>query len=282
MPNLGFLSDFIDGLISIDKLTGGDINEVYKVHTTSGKYVVKLNQKDNFPNMFQAELEGLKKLSEKGNIRCPDHLRVFEKENQQALLMEYISPGKASNQSWKEFGKSLAELHLNSNQKFGLERDNYIGSLIQKNNYCVDWQEFLISQRLNPMIEMAVNSGEINYIESKKFDGFLKRIEEIYPLEKPALLHGDLWSGNFLIDNKCAPVLIDPAVYYGHREMEIGMMHLFGGFDNLLFDTYNEYHALENKWRDRVEINQLYPLMVHVNLFGRSYWEKVERILRPF
>ena len=132
------------------------------------------------------------------------------------------------------------------------------------------------------MVEMAVNQGDINYVEAKIVETLYKKVPAILPTEKPALLHGDLWSGNFLTGAAGEPVLIDPAVYYGHREMDIAMMHLFGGFPSLVFDQYNEVYPLEKNWKERIELNQLYPLLVHVNLFGRSYWNKVKYITEKF
>ena len=137
-------------------------------------------------------------------------------------------------------------------------------------------------ERLQPMVEMAVNNGDVNFVEAKIFDKFYLRLNELLPIEKPAFIHGDLWGGNYLCSSEGSPVLIDPAIYYGHREMDIGMMHLFGGFEARLFDYYNEEFPLEKGWRNRIELNQLYPLMVHVNLFGRSYWSRVHNILRQF
>ena len=132
------------------------------------------------------------------------------------------------------------------------------------------------------MLKMAVNNGHITTTELAQFSKFERYIEEIWPTEPPALLHGDLWNGNYLPAANDRACIIDPAVYYGHREIDLGMMHLFGGFDNQLFDVYNEVFPLEKGWQDRIPYNQLYPLLVHVNLFGRSYWSGIERVIERF
>lgn len=272
--NSFFESRGID-LQSVQPLSGGDINEVFKV----GDSVYKINRADDFLGMFERESAGLKALSR--GIRTPEVIDIGQFDNYQFLELEFIKKGAESAQFWLEFGQKLAKLHQNTEKRFGFDANNYIGSLHQSNQWKDSWETFLIEERLQPMIEMAVNSGEVNYIEAKVIEGFYNRINEIYPEERPALLHGDLWGGNFICSPD-GPVLIDPAVYYGHREIDLGMMHLFGGFHDDLFDSYAEVFPLENKWRSRIKINQLYPLLVHVNLFGRGYWSQVSNILAPF
>jgi len=264
----------------VHRLTGGDINEVYKVSSNANEIVVKINQADEFPAMFSKEANGLSLLGQA--VSVPKVIGVGKENNYQYLAMEFVSPGNKSRIFWQNFGRDLANLHQLSSDKFGLDESNFIGSLIQKNNWKNLWEEFLIEERLQPMVEMAVNGGQVTYAESKVFETFYARINEIYPIEKPSLVHGDLWGGNYLVGLNDTAVLIDPAVSYGHREMDIGMMHLFGGFDPLLFETYNDIFSLEKEWEKRLAFNQLYPLMVHVNLFGRTYWSQVSNILEKF
>lgn len=260
----------------VKNLAGGDINQVYSTKNS----VFKINVAADFPEMFKREAEGLDALRE--GVRTPFVLDQGEFEKIQFLELELIREGVKSSEFWNKFGKQLAQLHQLTNDRYGFEKDNYIGSLKQSNNYKNSWKNFLAEERLQPMIEMAVNSGEVNYVESKPIENFYKKIGEIYPIEKPALIHGDLWGGNFLAAENGDPVLIDPAVYFGHREMDIGMMQLFGGFENSIFESYNEHYPLEKNWRQRTEFNQLYPLLVHVNLFGRSYWSRVSATLDQF
>ena len=240
----------------------------------------KINHSVDFPEMFAREVEGLNALRE--GMRTPFVLDQGEYEELQFLELELINGGMKDLKFWISFGQELAQLHKISNEQFGFEKNNYIGSLRQSNNYKDKWEDFLIEERIQPQLEMAVNAGEINYVESKPFEHFYKRIAEIYPNEPPALLHGDLWGGNYICAENGDPVLIDPAVYYGHREIDLGMMHLFGGFDTRLYDEYQTVYPLEKNWRQRIEINQLYPLLVHVNLFGRSYWSRVKGIIDQF
>jgi protein-ribulosamine 3-kinase len=265
---------------NVTRLSGGDINEVYSVETVTGSVVVKMNHADSFPDMLQKEAKGLGLLAAAGALKTPQVVSAGEIDGTQFLVLERITTATAGEQSWIRFGQQLASQHKQTDTHFGLDHNNYIGSLVQLNLSCETWAEFYITQRLQPMVEMAVNQGDINYVEAKIFDDFYQRIDAIFPVEKPALLHGDLWSGNYLIDANREPVLIDPAVYYGHREMDLAMMHLFGGFSPVLFESYNEVHPLQAGWRDRVPYCQVYPLLVHVNLFGRSYWERTKQALQ--
>lgn len=132
------------------------------------------------------------------------------------------------------------------------------------------------------MIKLASDKQIISSSLIFKFYKFFKYIDEIFPVEKPSLLHGDLWNGNYMLAESGIPCLFDPAVYYGHREMDIGMTFLFGGFDSIFYDTYNEVYPMKEKWSERLEYYNLYPLMVHVNLFGTSYISHVEGILKKF
>ena len=129
---------------------------------------------------------------------------------------------------------------------------------------------------------MATDAGYLSSLELDVFERFYKEVDSIWPKEQPALLHGDLWSGNYMVDSNGNPMLIDPAIYYGHREMDIGMMHLFGGFHSDLFDAYNERYALEKDWPERIRFNQLYYLLVHLNLFGMGYKSQVMNCIRGF
>jgi len=169
-----------------------------------------------------------------------------------------------------------------TNTNFGLDYNNYIGSLHQQNNLHPTWVDFFINERLQPQIKLARDNNEIDSTTILKFENLYKKLDEVFPKEKPALLHGDLWSGNFMSDEKGESVIMDPTVYYGHREMDIAMAKLFGGFDAEFYSSYNEHYPLENGWEQRINVCNLYPLMVHVNLFGGGYLGQVKSILSKF
>lgn len=269
--------------IQIHPVSGGDINAVFRVtDENKGKTIVKINDAKTYPQMLAKEERGLNELRKNDALNLPAIQDQGELEGFQYLILEYIEQGQVDASFWPSFGCGLAKLHDITETNFGFNEDNYIGSLQQSNLQCESWTEFLINQRLIPQVKLAVDNDIINREESKQIERIYLEVDDLWPTEKPALLHGDLWSGNYLQGVQNRPYLIDPAVYYGHREMDLGMMHLFGGFDTTLFEFYNETYPLETGWKNRIKYNQLYPLLVHLNLFGKTYFNQIRAIVNPF
>lgn len=279
------LSMYLGSDVDIEFATsvgGGSINDAYRLETNEGRFFVKVNSADRFPSMFEAEAEALKRLSATATVRVPNVIAVGEDHDDTYLLLEHIDGGSKTGHFWREFGRSLARLHAHTQARFGLGRDNYIGSLSQKNAQHATWPEFFIRCRLEPQVAMARDAGRIGMGDVLRFERLYTGLPSLFPDEPPALLHGDLWSGNFLCGPKNDPVLIDPAVYYGHREMDIAMTRLFGGFEQGFYSAYTDERALENGWEERVELCNLYPLLVHVNLFGGGYVAQMQAALKRF
>lgn len=267
---------------SINSVGGGSINETVKLKTDQGIFFAKWNDAKRFPEMLDSESKGLLLLKTVNEIKVPEVITQKTIGNTQYLILECIESSVMTKNFWNDFGKSLAKLHRRTSEKHGLDHDNYIGSLPQSNRQHVSWIEFFILERLEPQIKLARDTRRINNSTIQQFNKLFSKLQNIFPAEKPSLLHGDLWSGNFMVGGKGEPVLIDPAVYYGHREMDLGMTKLFGGFASGFYQSYNEEFPLEKEWRKRTNICNLYPLMVHVNLFGGGYAGQVENILRRF
>lgn len=279
------LAKIFDQSVEIKKekpLGGGDINSAYKISTNAGDFFLKYNYADRFPRMFETEARGLKLLAGAGEITVPNVRFYDETDNYAFLVLDYIESSKKVKNYWQVFGKELAMLHKHEGEKFGLDHDNYIGSLHQSNKPKNTWREFFVEERLMKQVELARKSGMLPKNVQKSFESLFLRIDEIFPEEPPHLIHGDLWSGNFMTGNDGKACIIDPAVYYGHREMDLGMSKLFGGFAPEFYDSYHETFPLASGWEDRLDICNLYPLMVHVNLFGGSYLASVESILKRF
>jgi fructosamine-3-kinase len=257
-------------------VSGGDINEAYRLQTSVGIWFVKWNNRDRFPGMFDREAEGLGAMAYAG-APVPEVVYSGETESKAFLILKFIEEGRS--RDFRRAGRMLARLHQNSDTRFGWDTDNYIGSLPQYNDRMSDWSDFYREMRLEVQLKLASDLGRIDGDEYRVLSRAFDRICSQFPVEPPAFLHGDLWSGNQMFDAQGDPVFIDPAVYYGHREMDLGMTRLFGGFPGEFYDSYNEVFPLENGWAERMGWAQLYPLLVHVNLFGRSYLGRVMEIV---
>jgi fructosamine-3-kinase len=269
-------------ITSAHPLSGGDINWAFQLQTTNGSYFLKYNLAGKYPGMFQTESLGLDLLKKPGTPRVPKVLAHDESGEYCWLMLEYITQGSPGNSFWEDFGVALAMLHKNSSESFGLDHDNYIGSLPQSNRKHKSWNEFFIEERLNKQLAMASDKGLIDSSLMKHFEFLSNILPSIFPSEPPSLVHGDLWSGNFMCDKRGKPCIIDPAVYFGFREMDIAMSKLFGGFANSFYESYQNAFPMEPGWQSRIEICNLYPLLVHVNLFGGGYLESVKAIVRKY
>ena len=261
----------------VHPLSGGDINEAYRVLLRDGRQVFVKTHASPPPKMFEVEAEGLRWLAEAGALRVPEVLAVGER----FLALELITAGRPAKDHAEQLGRGLARLHRAAPDGFGWARDNFIGNLPQDNTSEPDWPTFYVRRRLEPQLRMAVDGGRASSAMRELFSTLFLRIERLVgPDEPPVRLHGDLWGGNCHIARDGTPVLIDPAVYGGHREVDLAMMRLFGGFSSRTFEAYAEEWPLAPGAQERVALYQLYPLMVHVNLFGGSYVGSVERALR--
>ena len=261
---------------------GGSINKALKLDTKKGVFFVKANSKTSFPEMFKKEVQGLNYLRKTDTFQIPEVITYGDIGDNSFLVLDYLESGSMSSNFWDSFAYKLSKLHRNTSDYFGLDHDNYIGSLTQINDTRDSWKEFFIDNRLDVQLKLARDSAFFDRSVVKSFERFYNRIDEIFPIESASLLHGDLWSGNFMVGEDGIPVLIDPAVYFGHREMDLAMSQLFGGFDDELYTAYNKYYPLELGWQKRMNYCNLYPLLVHVNLFGQSYVNSVKSIVSNF
>lgn len=264
-----------------EQVFGGDINETHVLHSTDQNLFLKLNSVEK-ADMFEKEFKGLEILRNVKAMAVPEPYKwgLFEKNIY--LVMEYIEKGNASADFWRNFAQHLASLHRNTAEQFGLDHDNYIGSLPQINKQCSNWSEFYAEQRILFLIKMAFDAKKCDSSDTRLAEKLCNKLDTLFPQEQPALLHGDLWSGNYMISKSGEPVIFDPAVYFGHREMDLSMMLLFGGFDQQVFHSYNEEFSLEKSWKERIDLTQLYPLLVHLNFFGGHYYNSVRNTLKKY
>jgi len=271
--------------IKIDKVQaigGGSISHTFKLISASEVFFLKTNSNSNAKVMFQAEVEGLELLRIKSKFSIPKPIGLFEKGNNTYLIMKYIESATQSKTYWDDLAITLADLHKNGSTYFGFLHNNFIGSLPQQNTFEPDWCSFFTNQRIQPMIKRAYNANLLGKQELAKMESILYKITDLMPVEPPALIHGDLWSGNLMVSSQGDPCLIDPAVYYGHREMDISFTHMFGGFNSIFYNVYQEVYPLQPGFSERIDLYNLYPLLVHLNLFGRGYFAEINTIINRF
>jgi protein-ribulosamine 3-kinase len=262
---------------------GGCINSCFKITINNNEsFFLKVNSKTIYPSLFEKEKNGLSFLSSQGIIKVPGVIICDEIDDYQFLVLSWIESGLKTAAFWKQFGEQLARLHDVTNPFFGFEENNYMGSLPQNNSPHKMWAEFFIHCRLQPQVKMAMEKNLLTVKHVACFEELYPQLTSIFNDEPPSLLHGDLWSGNFMCDHNTTPVLIDPAVYFGHRSMDLAMAKLFGGFDRNFYEAYQYYHPLAHNHEEQEEISNLYPLLIHLNLFGSGYLGQVERTLYRF
>lgn len=269
-------------ILRLKPVAGGDINQALMLETSAKRFFLKVNTAPQASRMFEAEASGLALLAASKTIRTPEVLGFSDSPDGAFLLLEYIEPGFRPGGFWEKFGAALAELHRHSANNFGLESDNFIGSLPQSNQRYETWPDFYVNERLKPQLDIANQKNRLQSTDFQIFERLFYRLPELCPTELPALVHGDLWSGNFLCDSNGQPVLIDPATSYSHREMDLAMSRLFGGFDRTFFRSYEQAWPLAPGFEQRLPVYQLYYLLVHVNLFGGGYVDSVRSILKQF
>jgi protein-ribulosamine 3-kinase len=270
------------GINGISPVSGGSINGACKLDCPSGRFFLKYNDACRYPAMFEKEAAGLSLLGNTNTIRVPGIIGHGQAGKHAFLLLEYVDNSPAASDYWEDFGRRLAALHKNTASLFGLDHDNYIGSLPQQNGRYDRWVDFFREERLKVQLDLAIRNGLMPAGMQKAFERLFGKLDDIFPEEPPSLVHGDLWSGNYMPDENGHVCIIDPAVYYGSREMDLAMTMLFGMAGSGFYEACHEAFPLQPGWRERIKICNLYPLLVHVNLFGKGYLGSVEGILKEF
>ncbi|APY11741.1 fructosamine kinase [Seonamhaeicola sp. S2-3] len=264
---------------TIKPVSGGDISEAYVITTKSQNYFIKINTSDKL-SMFKEEVNGLKAIANTKTIATPKIYQYGTFNNKSFVLMAWIDTKTPTSKDLKTLGTQLANLHKSTATHFGFKNDNFIGSLPQSNKKHQNWTNFYVEERLQPQLKLAKSKQLLNPAEIPSTNQLKNILKPLFTDVKPSLLHGDLWSGNYIIASNGTPYLIDPAVYYGHNEVDIAMTKLFGGFSNDFYNAYFKIFPANSNTNQRIEIYQLYYLLVHLNLFGSSYYGSVKSILK--
>lgn len=285
----GALVDLFGNSVAItetDRLSGGDINKAYGLTLNTGdKIFMKANAKSN-ASFFTAEAAGLSAIASTKAISTPKIICTGTDDGEDVgysfLLLEFIkSSGKISTY-WETFAQELAAMHkADVGKEFGFSQDNFIGARPQQNTPASSWISFFRDQRLAPQFEAADS-----YFTAADRENITKLLDNmdrfLIEPEQPSLLHGDLWSGNVMCGSDGKAMLIDPACYVGHREADLAMTELFGGFPQSFYDTYKEAFPLQPGYEERRDLYNLYQLLNHLNLFGPTYLEPVLSIVGEY
>lgn len=282
------LEKLLPGTITVlrtEPVSGGCISEAARatVRDSNGdarNYFVKRNS-TNFLRNFQCERNGLAAIEASGTMKVPSPIAVGLHDDQAWLVLEWVEHGKKGTDFFTEFGKQLAELHrCTRSTGAGWEEDNYLGATIQSNSPMPHWVEFFAEHRIEAQLKLAVDHHRLPKRVIESLEKIIRRMDRILAGSESdtSLLHGDLWSGNYLADECGNPVLIDPAVYRGNREAEFGMLKLFGGCPDTFYEAYDGTYPLAAGWERRNRVYILYHLLNHLNLFGSGYLSDCEKM----
>lgn len=270
------LSAYVGNNARLTPITGGDTCDSWLVEDAGNRYFLKSSAERG--TLFYCEAHSLNALCCTQSVRVPTVLDCSEG----FLLLEYIAPGVEGSQYWQVLARQLAALHNRPQLAFGFEQDNYCGGSQQPNNQCDDGYSFFSEHRLLYQGSLARDRGRLNHQHIKQLETLCARLPRLIPKQRPALLHGDLWSGNHYAAKDGLPILVDPASYWGWPEADLAMMSLFGSVPRSFFDCYREHHPLEIGLEERLDIYNLYHLLNHLNLFGNAYLTDVSAILQRY
>lgn len=271
---LPLLEQHLGGRILVaTPLSGGDSNDVYRLQTGRGDFVLKASRR-TLPHLFFAEAQGLGLLRgaasrRPGGLLLPEVLAHGNAPGGwQYLLQRYLPPVAATPQDQEALGRGLAALHSVTVPGFGATADNYFGTMPQFNPPARSAADFFWEARLQPQLRLA--QEHLSEADLDQFGTLRQRLPKLIPVEVPSLVHGNLWHGNLLY-TAAGPALIDPAAAHSHREVDLAAMTLFGGVEQRVFDAYAEAFPPAPGWQDRAALWNLYPLLAHVNMFGSGY-----------
>jgi protein-ribulosamine 3-kinase len=253
-----FIEQLLNEKGAFTAIGGGSINHTYRIKTGKQSFFCKINSHTNFPGMFEAEQNGLALLAQQQMIRIPRVIAQEQVDDTQILILEWIEQGLKTDAFWDTFGRQLAALHHVQHNECGLATDNYMGALPQYNKPNSSWTAFFIQQRLQPQVKLALDHKLLESSHVAQFEKLYQQLSVIFPAEPPVLLHG------------------------GHRSMDMAMTTLFGGFDARFYESYNYHFPLPVNYRQQWEVCNLYPLLIHLNLFGKSYLADILNTIRQY
>jgi len=266
-------------ILDFSVASAGVVNTGARVVSSEGTYFVKLNEREE-PDFFQSEAKDLALL--KAFLPVPEVFHTGKTQGYNFLVSEWVTENQPTKASFSNAGSQLAHLHQIQNSQFGHDYSNYLASVELTNDWKEDGIDFLIQNRILPMVGYCLMEEKIPIDVYRRIEQVCSKLGSIIPKESPSLLHGDLWSGNLMFGANNQSYFIDPACHYGFRESELAFTYLFGGFNAAFYEAYLEIFPLEPGFGERVSIYHIHPLLVHVYLFGSGYISGLERILNRF
>lgn len=258
-------------------VSGGCINQGYCASDGEQTYFIKLNQASQI-EMFEAEALGLEQMYNTQTIRIPQPLCCGIAENSSYIVMEWLEFGRGDSKAWQLMGRNLAAMHqVKEASEFGWDRNNTIGSTPQINPWTANWSEFFAEHRIGYQLRLAKRRGGSFADTGRTIAAVQEILGDRQP--QPSLVHGDLWSGNAACTTDGEPVILDPATYWGDREVDLAMTELFGGFPAAFYRGYQEVWPLDRGYERRKAIYNLYHILNHFNLFGGGYGSQASRTI---
>lgn len=265
-------------------LGGGCINQAALLETNAGEFVLKWND-SCVPDMFLREAEGLSELRKAAgeDILVPEvYGAKLVDDTPGFLILQYMKPSVMHNKDDEKLGRGLARIHRYENRLFGFWNNNYCGATPQNNEWKKSWCDFFAVKRLHFLLGLIRRERPMSFSETMVFETLISRLPDLIPSEsRPVLIHGDLWSGNYMISSD-GPVLLDPATSYSDREMEFAIITMFGGFSKRFFDAYGHEYPLAPDWQERNRLYQIYHILNHYFLFGGGYKTQAIQAARYF
>lgn len=262
-----------DDSLTIQQAAGGDIHESFIVHTNGADYFLKFNNEREALHMFEAEVRGLTQLAQIVKTPGYHHLGSFE-EGGAYLLLTYYPPGQQTDSFWQQAGADLARIHQIEGELHGSPTEGYLGTVRLPAFQHASWIVTYLDGYLQPLIEVIREKDQFDERAEERWQHVRARIPYLIEEGKPRLLHGDLWAGNLYCTVNDSPLWIDPSTRYGHREIDLAMTSLFGGFPAPFYQEYHHIFPLADGWEIREAIYHLYPLFAHVAMFGLAYLDQ--------
>jgi len=270
---------FQASIVDANPLSGGDINHAVRISLSTDQTIFVKWHPSPLKGMFPAEAFSLQMLAKADALRIPKVYFATE----DYLALEWLGKGVRRAAVATQLGEGLAKQHRFTADKFGLTQDNFCGLTPQKNTRTDNWVTFFAENRLGAQMKIAAKQNHLPRQRARRLEKLIAHLGDFLPTHPPvSLLHGDLWGGNWLVTASGEAALIDPAIYFGHREADIAFTEVFGGFPPEFYDAYQATWALDSGYQYRKDIYNLYHLLNHLNLFGEAYGHQVDIILKEY